>query len=139
MPIIYREDPVPALDDRAAWLDLLDRLRRQAIDVITPILALIAAGQIAGIDWAGTAGLLVGGSIASVLAFVAGTTGAVLWQRLVITLAGAALAVLGTDWAGWLEVDWPMALLAIAASAVLSLLRGGLTPAAARQALSSRQ
>jgi hypothetical protein len=138
MSINYWEDPpVPALDDWEAWLDLLDRLRRQALDVVGPVLALVAAGQVTGIDWVGVAGLLAGGSIVTVVAFVAGTSGAGVWQRAVITVAGAALAVLGTDTAGWLEVDWPVALLAIVASAVLSVLRSGLTPVAARRAMSS--
>lgn len=130
---------MPTLTDRAAWLDLLDRLRRQSIDVVSPVLALIAAGQITGIDWAGTAGLLAGGALVTVLAYVAGATGTLLWERLVITVAGAALAVLGTDWAGWLRMDWPTALAAIAASAALSLLRAWMTPPEVRSALSSRR
>jgi hypothetical protein len=129
---------VPYLASSDAWLDLLDRLRRQTLDVIAPVLALIAAGQITGIDWMSYAAIIAGGAIVTIAGFVAGTTGATWWERLVATAAGSALAVCGTDWAGWIHLDWPTAAAAIAASTLIALLRLGTTPATVRRVISSR-
>lgn len=114
---------MPAIDDRGAWLQLGDRLFRQSIDVLMPVLALVAAGQITGIDWVTTACILVFGAIATVVVFVSKATGNTWWQRLIITFAGAFVAVAGTDWAGWLKADWQTVTISILASVAMSILR----------------
>ena len=103
---------------------LLTRLRRQAQDVLIPVLLLIAAGQVSGVDWLTVGGVLLGGLAVTAITWVAGATPTTWWERLAVTIAGAFVAVVGTDAAGWLTVEWwPGAVCAIAASAVLSLLR----------------
>lgn len=114
------------LTSKADWLVLLDRLRRQAIDVIAPVLALVAAGHVTGLDWQGTLWLLAGGTLVTLLTHVSVSQGTTWWERIVITAAGSVLAVLGADWTGWIGIEWPTALWAILGSIALSLLRSGL-------------
>lgn len=102
---------------------LLDRLRRQALDVVTPVLVLIAAGQVAGVDLASVGGVLFGGAIVTALSWLVGLSPTRWWERLVWTVAGSVLAVCGADWNGWLKLDAKATLIAIAGSVALSLLR----------------
>lgn len=122
------------IDRRSTWVDLADRLRRQNFDVLTPVLVTLAV-QGKGIDWSGVVGLMVGGSLVTTLVFVAGCTGVTWWHRLATTLAGATLSVVGTDWAGWVDLDWRWVAVAVAASVVSSQARVALTPLPARRAL----
>lgn len=108
---------------REGLLELLDRLRRQAVDVITPVLALVAAGQITGLDLPAVAAVLVGGSIATVVGWLAVAEATVWWQRAIITVAGAFLAVAGNDWRGWIDLDPLATLAAVAGSVALAFLR----------------
>lgn len=110
--------------EKSNVLVLIDRLRRQVIDVLAPVLALVAAGQVAGVEWGGIAALVVGGALVTVLTWAAGANALTWWERLVVTAAGSALAVLGTDWTTWLTYDsWRTPVVAILGSIALSLLR----------------
>jgi len=108
---------------KAGLLELVDRLRRQAVDVVGPVLALVAAGQVSGLDLAGTVALLVGGSAATVVGWLMTAQATTLWQRALVTLAGAFVAVAGSDWQGWLDLDAKATAIAVAASVLLALLR----------------
>jgi len=103
---------------------LVDRLRRQIIDVVTPVLVLVAAGQVAGVDWPSILAVIAGGAAVTALSWAAGWK-AVSWgERIVVTVAGSALAVLGTDWTSWLTYDsWRTPVVAILGAVALSLLR----------------
>jgi hypothetical protein len=104
--------------------------------VLTPVLAtLVAQGK--GIEWAGVVGMVAGGSLVTALGFIAGLTGVRWWHRLVTTVAGATLAVVGTEWAGWLDLDWRWVPVAILAAVCSSQARVVLTPVAARKALAT--
>jgi hypothetical protein len=110
--------------EKSNVLVLLDRLRRQALDVIVPVLALVAAGQVTGVDSPSILAVLAGGAAVTVLSWAAGGKAAAWRERLVVTAAGSALAVLGTDWTSWLAYDsWRTPVVAILGSIALSLLR----------------
>lgn len=108
-------------------LILADRLRRQSLDVVVPVLALIAAGQVGGVDFASVGGVLAGGAIVTMLSWLVALNPTRWWERLVWTLAGSVIAVVGTDWNGWLDLDLGETLIAVAGSVALSLLRSWTT------------
>jgi len=110
--------------EKSNLLVLLDRLRRQALDVVVPVLALVAAGQVAGVDLPSILAVLAGGAAVTVLSWAAGGKAVTWYERLIITVAGSFLAVLGTDWTSWLSYDsWRTPVVAILGSVALSLLR----------------
>lgn len=104
-------------------LVLADRLRRQSLDVVVPVLALIAAGQVGGVDFASVATVLIGSSLVTVLTWLVALNPRNVWERLVITLGASLVGVIGTDWNGWLDLDVRATVIAVAGAFVLSLLR----------------
>lgn len=102
---------------------LFDRLRRQSLDVVVPVLVLIAAGNVGGVDLASVGGVLFGGATVTLVSWLIGLSPTRWWERLLVTVAGSALAVCGADWNGWLDLDWKATVIAVAGSVALSLLR----------------
>ena len=112
----------------AWWRDVLARAGRQAVQVLTPVLALAAAGDITGLDPLAVAYTVAAAAAVTVLKAAAGFAadpGASIVvqgvERALAAAAGAALAVVPANLAGWLDVDPRVAVASIASSAGLAL------------------
>ena len=112
----------------AWWRDVLARAGRQAVQVLTPVLALAAAGDITGLDPLAVAYTVAAAAAVTVLkaaaGFAADPGASVVVQgveRALAAAAGAALAVVPANLAGWLDVDPRVAVASIASSAGLAL------------------
>lgn len=110
------------------WADVAARAGRQAVQVLIPLLALAAAGDITGADpaaYAFAAGLAV---LVSVLKALAGLSVGVLapwWEqaleRAIAAAAGAVAGLLPADGLGLLAMDWRAVGIAAAGAAGLAI------------------
>ena len=117
------------------WREVLARATRNAVQIITPALALAAGGQLAGLDWQGTVVAAGLGGVLVVLKTLAGITatpGAPWWVHAVERAVGAAaasvLAWWPADWLGLVHMDWSTNLKITASAVGLSLLQLAFDP-----------
>jgi hypothetical protein len=114
--------------DPTWWQDVAARAGRQAVQVLIPVLALAAAGDITGIDAPAAAAAV---ALAVVVTFVKAIAGisigarAPWWQqgieRAAAAAAGAVGALLPADGLGLLALDWGDIGIAAAGAAGLAL------------------
>lgn len=110
------------------WQDVTARAGRQAVQVLIPVLALAAAGDVTGIDPAATAAAVALAVLVTLVKAIAGitvSTRAPGWQQALeragAAAAGAAAALLPADGLGLLTLDWGDLGLAAAGAAALAL------------------
>lgn len=116
---------MPSLLDRDTRLALLDRMRRQALDVLAPVLVLVAAGQIHGLDVRAALAMLVTAWAATAVGFIARAEPTAWWQRILVTAAGAVAAITVPQWRDLIDAGWSTVAAAVAGSVALALLRTG--------------
>jgi hypothetical protein len=126
--------------NNAAFADLREREARQIIQVILPVLTLIAAGQVTGASaykaaliGLGTAVILTAGKTAlSWATGIQATEGSPVWVNVLDRAVPAAAAVALGAWpqtlAGLLDTDWPTIAAAAAAAAAIAVLGMFFTP-----------
>ena len=123
------------------WRDLAERLGRQALQTVAPILAAVVAAQ-GHVDVVATL-VVLGGSLAvtaikGLLAAVADVVpptnaglGVTLLDRALPAFAGVMLGFMPADWLGLITMHWRDDLTAALSAAALAVLSAYVTPPAA--------
>ena len=120
------------------WRDLADRLARQALQAVAPVLAVVTAtaGRVdvpaTLVTMAGVLAFTTTKGVLSALAEVDPLTGGgilpVLWSRALPAFCGVMLGFVPTGWAGLLAVDWLAVLAAATAAAGTAVVTSYLSP-----------
>ena len=121
------------------WRDLAERLARQGLQAVAPVLLAVTAAA-GHVDVAATAVTMAGvfaftlikGMVVAVAEVPAVTGGGVLslaYSRVLPAFAGVVLGFLPPSWSGMLDVDWRAVVVAAAAAAGTAAVTAVVAPA----------